>query len=137
MSRGHQRTCGCYVRSRLIFRRPVGGQRNEVELICQCVVDPATDAPEPDAVPRVEVVRQIPPVRRNLSTENSDAERRNGDSRRRESARAQIVVARSEENTSELQSLMRISYAVSCLKKKTQIKQPEAANKEITINIQN
>src|SRR3546814_14757792 len=30
-------------------------------------------------------------------------------------------VARSEEHTSELQSLMRISYAVFCLKKKTQI----------------
>src|SRR3546814_6122613 len=29
------------------------------------------------------------------------------------------VVARSEEHTSELQSLMRISYAVLCLKKKT------------------
>src|SRR3546814_6084725 len=29
-------------------------------------------------------------------------------------------VGRSEEHTSELQSLMRISYAVSCLKKKTQ-----------------
>src|SRR3546814_10348961 len=30
-------------------------------------------------------------------------------------------IARSEEHTSELQSLMRISYAVFCLKKKTQI----------------
>src|SRR3546814_3048422 len=30
--------------------------------------------------------------------------------------------ARSEEHTSELQSLMRISYAVFCLKKKTNIK---------------
>src|SRR3546814_4509590 len=30
--------------------------------------------------------------------------------------------ARSEEHTSELQSLMRISYAVFCLKKKNQIK---------------
>src|SRR3546814_6046474 len=30
-------------------------------------------------------------------------------------------VPRSEEHTSELQSLMRISYAVFCLKKKTQI----------------
>src|SRR3546814_1969511 len=29
---------------------------------------------------------------------------------------------RSEEHTSELQSLMRISYAVFCLKKKTQLK---------------
>src|SRR3546814_5986658 len=31
---------------------------------------------------------------------------------------AEIVVGRSEEHTSELQSLMRISYAVFCLKKK-------------------
>src|SRR3546814_7294921 len=31
-----------------------------------------------------------------------------------------LAVARSEEHTSELQSLMRISYAVFCLKKKTQ-----------------
>src|SRR3546814_2374047 len=33
-------------------------------------------------------------------------------------ARTNIRVARSEEHTSELQSLMRISYAVFCLKKK-------------------
>src|SRR3546814_6721481 len=32
--------------------------------------------------------------------------------------RAQAEAARSEEHTSELQSLMRISYAVFCLKKK-------------------
>src|SRR3546814_3518374 len=32
------------------------------------------------------------------------------------------LVGRSEEHTSELQSLMRISYAVFCLKKKTHIK---------------
>src|SRR3546814_9053529 len=31
---------------------------------------------------------------------------------------AQVVLRRSEEHTSELQSLMRISYAVFCLKKK-------------------
>src|SRR3546814_6098835 len=33
------------------------------------------------------------------------------------------IVHRSEEHTSELQSLMRISYAVLCLKKKTDSKQ--------------
>src|SRR3546814_10090793 len=33
----------------------------------------------------------------------------------------ELRLARSEEHTSELQSLMRISYAVFCLKKKTQI----------------
>src|SRR3546814_10554565 len=32
---------------------------------------------------------------------------------------AVLIVTRSEEHTSELQSLMRISYAVFCLKKKT------------------
>src|SRR3546814_3466938 len=32
------------------------------------------------------------------------------------------MIVRSEEHTSELQSLMRISYAVFCLKKKTQNK---------------
>src|SRR3546814_4908978 len=35
----------------------------------------------------------------------------------------QFPTARSEEHTSELQSLMRISYAVFCLKKKKQPKQ--------------
>src|SRR3546814_4675354 len=35
----------------------------------------------------------------------------------------QTSSARSEEHTSELQSLMRISYAVFCLKKKTNIKE--------------
>src|SRR3546814_6888150 len=35
---------------------------------------------------------------------------------------SQIAPARSEEHTSELQSLMRISYAVFCLKKKTKHK---------------
>src|SRR3546814_9509289 len=37
---------------------------------------------------------------------------------------AQAVFERSEEHTSELQSLMRISYAVFCLKKKN-LKQPD------------
>src|SRR3546814_10804322 len=36
-----------------------------------------------------------------------------------ETALARVEQERSEEHTSELQSLMRISYAVSCLKKKT------------------
>src|SRR3546814_4790774 len=35
---------------------------------------------------------------------------------------ASIIMQRSEEHTSELQSLMRISYAVFCLKKKTKTK---------------
>src|SRR3546814_7443025 len=36
--------------------------------------------------------------------------------------RARLLLVRSEEHTSELQSLMRISYAVFCLKKKKNIR---------------
>src|SRR3546814_3194519 len=43
----------------------------------------------------------------------------------RAGAIAPAVGLRSEEHTSELQSLMRISYAVFCLKKKKRIIQPE------------
>src|SRR3546814_9705387 len=41
---------------------------------------------------------------------------------RRLDAAAVVEVDRSEEHTSELQSLMRISYAVFCLKKKKRLK---------------
>src|SRR3546814_14283147 len=44
------------------------------------------------------------------------------DSRGGSAATASVKILRSEEHTSELQSLMRISYAVFCLKKKTHIK---------------
>src|SRR3546814_1560532 len=40
---------------------------------------------------------------------------------RRRCRKSELRHARSEEHTSELQSLMRISYAVFCLKKKTSI----------------
>src|SRR3546814_1902426 len=44
------------------------------------------------------------------------------------SEQASSVIGRSEEHTSELQSLMRISYAVFCLKKKQEKKQPQHNN---------
>src|SRR3546814_9882402 len=44
--------------------------------------------------------------------------RANGDFRKRLCDRCDHRAVRSEEHTSELQSLMRISYAVFCLKKK-------------------
>src|SRR3546814_7992399 len=49
-----------------------------------------------------------------------------------------IADSRSEEHTSELQSLMRISYAVFCLKKKNNIKQTihiHMTQKIVTTNI--
>src|SRR3546814_4642727 len=42
-----------------------------------------------------------------------------------------LGILRSEEHTSELQSLMRISYAVFCLKKKNIYKQPICSNIEL------
>src|SRR3546814_8642711 len=45
--------------------------------------------------------------------------------------------ARSEEHTSELQSLMRISYAVFCLKKKKQIRTKETRKTLTTRHIKN
>src|SRR3546814_957281 len=41
-----------------------------------------------------------------------------------EEGERRLILDRSEEHTSELQSLMRISYAVFCLKKQKTIKQP-------------
>src|SRR3546814_4168280 len=46
-------------------------------------------------------------------------------------------IRRSEEHTSELQSLMRISYAVFCLKKKKHNKRHKHNNKKHNINRQN
>src|SRR3546814_1342088 len=43
-----------------------------------------------------------------------------------------MLVSRSEEHTSELQSLMRISYAVFCLKKKKHHTQKKKTPKSIT-----
>src|SRR3546814_3345956 len=53
----------------------------------------------------------------------------NAASFRREAARRGKAKTRSEEHTSELQSLMRISYAVFCLKKKKQNIQNNIQNK--------
>src|SRR3546814_8861486 len=48
-------------------------------------------------------------------------------------AQSSIHSPRSEEHTSELQSLMRISYAVFCLKKKTITKNYHSINNPVTI----
>src|SRR3546814_10133418 len=52
---------------------------------------------------------------------------------RRRSGRV-TTISRSEEHTSELQSLMRTSYAVFCLKKKKQSKRPNTHNHKINIH---
>src|SRR3546814_6129711 len=52
-----------------------------------------------------------------LSTPDRLVQGRHGEEEKSKAQR-ELVPARSEEHTSELQSLMRISYAVFCLKKK-------------------
>src|SRR3546814_3381407 len=57
-----------------------------------------------------------------------DAHFGNGKPDRLNSVRNSLSVQRSEEHTSELQSLMRISYAVFCLKKTIYITQQSTIN---------
>src|SRR3546814_10272995 len=54
--------------------------------------------------------------------------------KRLEGAGATVELKRSEEHTSELQSLMRISYAVFCLKKKKRIKHDTTTTKYVERN---
>src|SRR3546814_1043538 len=68
------------------------------------------------------------------STERSfsSSEERSGTSERSSSSKA--AQRRSEEHTSELQSLMRISYAVFCLKKKNKNTTQSYNEEDIKIN---
>src|SRR3546814_4763290 len=59
----------------------------------------------------IAIERQPSAVRSRFGGRETDAQN---------SIRTQAALVRSEEHTSELQSLMRISYAVFCLKKNTQ-----------------
>src|SRR3546814_9315075 len=63
------------------------------------------------------------------AAQSGHSRRTQGDVRRRAKSGAVFTrfVGRSEEHTSELQSLMRISYAVFCLKKKKQTTTPRTS----------
>src|SRR3546814_9658739 len=67
------------------------------------------------------------PVRVRLGRSCSDWQRKTRLGECRAGLEARSVDRRSEEHTSELQSLMRISYAVFCLKKQKQQKPISAA----------
>src|SRR3546814_6587741 len=67
-----------------------------------------------------EVAEHLPPLRNIGNAGAGDRERRLAVDAG--AGEADAAGTRSEEHTSELQSLMRISYAVFCLKKKQQIK---------------
>src|SRR3546814_1885562 len=65
---------------------------------------------------QVEAGRVLAHQRRQQHRQHAD---RRGRQARPDRGVAEVSLQRSEEHTSELQSLMRISYAVFCLKKKT------------------
>src|SRR3546814_9380472 len=78
----------------------------------------------------VEFEGHLPAILNALETTNVD--QRTGEPFRLVLEVAQAEGLRSEEHTSELQSLMRISYAVFCLKKKT--KTTNKTNKNTIVN---
>src|SRR3546814_10098368 len=93
-----QRACGAPAAERTGHHVLVHAQRcHQIVLLCDVRDLPALFAP--------------PPTRRrgDIATVKAD----------RAGMRGELSAERSEEHTSELQSLMRISYAVFCLKKKT------------------
>src|SRR3546814_6865082 len=71
-----------------------------------------------------------------LSRRDGAGRRQHPPFRRRSIQLARAVEPRSEEHTSELQSLMRISYAVFCLKKKTKYLKSYNQNSRTTTIIQ-
>src|SRR3546814_2108253 len=69
--------------------------------------------------PYTTLFRSSQPVRRpRLDHRHADRRVHHGDDPQRPQPDGRLAILRSEEHTSELQSLMRISYAVFCLKKK-------------------
>src|SRR3546814_1666548 len=70
-------------------------------------------------------------VAKSLPTELAERHFRPASAGRRQSRRVTRGSMRSEEQTSELQSLMRISYAVFCLKNNKKTKQPKKKRKKL------
>src|SRR3546814_5673608 len=115
-------------RRRQVSSPPGGGGGGEVAGITHAHVGgfpgAAPPVPKKEASPRpqrIATARRLPSTRRPLLSapclsSGQPAPRRRA---RRSLDRPAHHILRSEEHTSELQSLMRISYAVFCLKKKT------------------
>src|SRR3546814_20332420 len=101
---------GCFDFFFLMIRRPPISTRTDTlfpyTTLFRSLVRHDFDAPMPDMPARPAEPELLPP--------NQMPKRGRGGSERGR------IALRSEEHTSELQSLMRISYAVFCLKKKNQ-----------------
>src|SRR3546814_3321848 len=109
--------------------------------VCSSDLHPRRKAPQrlvkgdlegkgPFAMPEIDQHRDRPPIQVHAQEMQPPVleSRRAG---RPEESRI-LVLARSEEHTSELQSLMRISYAVFCLKKKQHKHKPNILHRTMT-----
>src|SRR3546814_4860632 len=96
------------------FRPLWRGPRPETDIVPTRIMDRDHDARTEPVAQTVAGIDQQPG---RLQPIGARTAQRHGPARRRQ-AQAELL-HRSEEPTSELQSLMRISYAVSCLKKNT------------------
>src|SRR3546814_8974484 len=112
-----------------LFRSPAGAERGAAEK-ARLNIGPQFN--RAGGQPRI--------VRRNLRQPRERPQHRRGVGGATANAGGdrQVLAERSEEHTSELQSLMRISYAVFCLKKKTKHTQstpaPQRNRKYTTTN---
>src|SRR3546814_4412014 len=77
---------------------------------------------EAHAADNVDKITKAAPVKTAKEKAKDDADTTKPNPVARRAERMAMLDARSEEHTSELQSLMRISYAVFCLKKKKKTK---------------
>src|SRR3546814_7786045 len=87
-----------------------------------------------DLVDRWDAERIAAPDQSRIILTHTNAEVRDLNLAARDRLRDAGELGRSEEHTSELQSLMRISYAVFCLKKKTISDKQSDVNKIINYN---
>src|SRR3546814_2864556 len=98
-----------------IGEKAVGGSRVIDGLAIGAFVDRVGALAKGLVQPRIEATRAVVEERDTLG---GAVIRRRAGRKRRGLAAIEAVIERSEEHTSELQSLMRNSYAVLCLKKK-------------------
>src|SRR3546814_11594585 len=96
----------------LMIRRPPRSTRTDT-LVPYTTLFRSSASPMRSSSQARSATQSAPSMSRGVSVADSSARRSRIDAQR------EVIGARSEEHTSELQSLMRISYAVFCLKKKT------------------
>src|SRR3546814_1812001 len=93
------------------------------------VEEVAVASKQHDAADLLKKMKVLPDADEKAPATESDHEHAVSDQQTASSDQTASASDRSEEHTSELQSLMRISYAVFCLKKKKNTQKQKRANK--------